>query len=203
MPVAVIDHASARIGDAQDMQRRGIVSGCNASAEKAGIAVNMPCSEAVELLLAYQGYPVWQPLGVMEEYRHEIMLPGMDEAVVCLDSASGIIPPDAGRVVVTGSHGGLIGGDPTKAINVAARFTAFNDAGFGMDDAGVGRLAPLAARGIAAVVVDRGSAEIGNGRSTLHEGVISRVNAVAETMGCLPGANLAETLCTFILHARR
>lgn len=203
LPVAVVDHASARIGDARDMLFRGVVSGCNASAEKAGITVNMPCGRAAELLFAYRGYPAWQALDAMHEYRHEILLPGMDEAVVCLDSASGIIPADAGRVVVTGSHGGLIGGNPAKAINVAARFAAFNDAGFGKEDAGAGRLAPLARRGIAAVVVSHVSAEIGNGRSTLYDGLISRANAIAEKEGCLPGLNLAEALCRFVLNGRR
>jgi nucleotidyltransferase/DNA polymerase involved in DNA repair len=194
LPVAVIGHDSARIGDARDMLVRGSVSQCNPAAGKAGVMVGMPCAGAAELLRMHQETPVWRTLEAMDEYRHEIVLPGTDEAIVCIDSASLIMPADAGRLVVTGSHGGLIGGDPAKAINVAARFAAFNDAGFGMNDAGAGRLEPLALQGIAAVVVSHASAEIGNGRSTLYDGIISRANAVAEKWGCQTGMKLTEAL---------
>jgi hypothetical protein len=202
LPVAVVAHQSARIGDARDMLRRGLISKGNASAEMAGIAVGMPAAEAAEILCAQQVPSTRRTLEAMDEFRHEIMLPGAEEAVVCLDSASLIVPTDADRVVVTGSHGGLIGGDRTKALNVAARFAAFNDAGFGREDAGAGRLAPLDERGIAAVVVSSESAEIGKGLSALQEGIISRANAVAEKMGCLPGLSLAEALRRFVLRGR-
>ena len=200
LPVVAVANTSARIGDAQDMLRRGVVSCCNAYAACIGIAPGMPCAEAVELLLANRKLPAWQTLEPMNEYRHEFLLPNASETVVCLDSASLIIPEDIGRVVITGSHGGLLGGNPDKAINVKARFAAFNDAGLGMDEAGVGRLAPLDRCGIAAAVVSHTSAEIGNGRSTLYDGVISRVNTASQRLGCKPGIKLADALAAYILH---
>lgn len=193
LSVAAVDYRTARIGDAHDMFERGIISFCNASAQTVGIRPGMACRKAAELLES--GAPDFQVMEAMHEYRHDVFLfDTAKEAVVCLDSASLIQPDDVGRVVVTGSHGGLIGGNPAKAANVAARFLAFNDAGFGMDDAGAGRLIPLAERGIAAVVVDCASARIGDGLSTLHNGIISRANALAGKAGFKEGEPLEDCL---------
>jgi hypothetical protein len=192
LPAAVVDSASARIGDVADMVRRGVISRCNAEAARLGVTARMPCTEAAACFASAS--PSWRPVEYVTEYRHEVTLPGRPEPVVCIDSASLIRPEDEGRIVVTGSHGGLIGGVAAKAINVAARFAAFNDAGFGMDEAGAGRLPYLDERGIAAVVVATSSAEIGNGRSTLFDGIISRANARAAENGFENGMPLAEAL---------
>lgn len=198
LPVVTIGHNSARIGDAVDMFSRGRVSFCNASAFALGIRPGFECREAVRLM--EYGKPTWKPVQTLREYRHELFPPGKKsgETIVCIDSASLILPEDEGRVVVTGSHGGLIGGDQAKAINVCARLAAFNDAGFGADEAGAGRLVPLANMGIAAVVLDYMSARIGDGRSSLEDGIISRVNIVAGAAGFKEGMKLTEALLNFL-----
>ena len=70
---------------------------------------------------------------------------------------------DEGEIVVTGSHGGLIGADPKRALKANARLAVFNDAGVGCDEAGITRLAVLDDRGVAAVTVAHTSAKIGDG----------------------------------------
>ena len=97
-----------------------------------------------------------------------------------------------GQVVVTGSHGGLVGPDPAAALRTAAHAAVFNDAGIGMEEAGIGRLAALEQRGIAAAVVAAGSARIGDGRSTYQDGIISRLNPTAEGLGGRPGSKARD-----------
>jgi hypothetical protein len=188
--VCVIAHDSARIGDARDMLRRGFVSAVNALARAASIMPGMACMEAASRLSDIA--PAAPVADDLQEYRHEVFLAAGTTAV-CIDSASLIAPEDEGRLVVTGSHGGLIGGKLEKAINVAAAFAAFNDAGVGRDEAGLGRLGPLDARGIAAVTVGHMSAEIGNALSSL-EGVISHANAAAVRLGARSGLPLRPFL---------
>ncbi|MGH7211165.1 MAG: hypothetical protein ACREF1_06845, partial [Acetobacteraceae bacterium] len=64
----------------------------------------------------------------------------------------------------------------------------FNDAGIGIEWAGIARLAALDARGIAAATVAAASARIGEARSTLEDGVLSAVNASAAALGAAVGA---------------
>jgi hypothetical protein len=56
------------------------------------------------------------------------------------------------------------------------RFAFFNDAGFGVDRAGAACLPILDSEGIAAATVAADSACIGDGQSTLTQGIISAVN---------------------------
>jgi hypothetical protein len=113
-------------------------------------------------------------------------------SVWAIDSASLACADDNGTVLITGSHGGLLGGNPRSALKADAWIAAFNDAGGGRYDAGFTRLPALDRRGIAAVTVDVFSAEIGNGLSTYETGVISRVNDVAGRLGASAGTNLRE-----------
>ncbi len=193
---ATVACTSARIGDAEDMRRRGVISHANAPARAAGVAPGMICAAALRRFAALAPRP--PVVAAATENRHEIPLAGALRAVVCIDSASLIRPDDAGRVVVTGSHGGLIGGHPAKAVNAPAFFVAFNDAGVGCEQAGLGRLAPLDQHGIAAVTVDSATAEIGNAVSTLQDGIVSHANPAAVALGVTPGLRLralAERLC--------
>jgi hypothetical protein len=111
-----------------------------------------------------------------------------------LDSNSLVRAADAGAIVVTGSHGGLLGGRPESAIKAAVLAAVFNDAGIGVDAAGLGRLPVLAARGIAAATVAADSARIGEARSTWETGLLSAVNAPAAAAGAAPGM----TVRTFV-----
>jgi len=201
IPAAVVSHMSARIGDVADMRARGIISKSNAAAGALGIVAGMTCSQAISLFAAAPPTAPATP-GEVAETRHEELLVEGTAPVICIDSASLIRDEDAGRIVITGSHGGLIGGDPAKAINVACAFAAFNDAGVGIDEAGTGRLKPLDERGIAAVTVGHMSARIGDGRSTLRQGIITHANSAAIAMGARPGVALSEMLSAWLVANR-
>jgi hypothetical protein len=186
-----VSHESCRIGDTQDMIARGRVSHANARARAAGVTAGMACLEAA-VLLTSAPYRVVEP-PELGEARFEITYPGARRIVV-VDSASLVRPEDAGQIVVTGSHGGLVGGDPAMALRTEGFAGVFNDAGIGIDDAGIGRLPALDARGIAAFTVSAASARIGEGRSTFEDGVISRLNATAARLGAAEGARARDVL---------
>jgi hypothetical protein len=107
--------------------------------------------------------------------------------IVLVDSAAMVVPEDAGAIVVTGSHGGLVGGDPAMALRTEGFAAVFNDAGIGIEEAGVGRLPALDRRGIAAFTVAAASARIGEARSTFEDGIVSRANETAARLGAAPG----------------
>ena len=106
--------------------------------------------------------------------------------VVCLDSATLLVPEDRGRIVATGSHGALNSAKATAPFRPL--LLMFNDAGFGADRGGVLALAALDEEGIAALSVAAHSARIGDGRSTLQDGIVSEANQAA----CQLGVQLGE-----------
>ena len=101
-------------------------------------------------------------------------------------------PEHVGAIVATGSHGGLLGGKPETALKYDALAALFNDAGIGIDEAGVTRLPALDRRGIAAATVAAASARIGDARSTYEDGILSRVNSRAAALGIAPGLSARE-----------
>jgi hypothetical protein len=188
MAAAVVSHDSARIGVALDMYERGIISHSNAIAEEAGCTPSMKCAGAAARL---REAPV--PFGKPPAYEEVRFLICEDRPrIVCIDSASLVKEGDAGQIVVTGSHGGLIGGQRSKAFNVDALLAVFNDAGVGIDRAGIGRLNPLDEMGIAAVTAAHTSARIGDSRSTYHDGIISHANQRAMKLGAFCGAPVKD-----------
>lgn len=199
MAAAVIDHRSARIGDAGDMLARGTVSALNRQAEACGVAPGIDCAAAARLLAAApQGHGEPPPYS---EARTLLDPPVGPLAVWLLDSASLVRPEDAGQIVITGSHGGLIGANPAAALraDVNVRAALFNDAGIGADRAGIGRLPALAERGIAAATVAAASARIGDAASSYRDGVLSCVNAAAAALGVAPG----QSAQTFLGRVQR
>jgi hypothetical protein len=113
-------------------------------------------------------------------------------AVWALDSASLVGAEHAGAVVVTGSHGGLLGGRLDTALKADALAALFNDAGIGIDEAGLTRLPALDSRGIPAGTVAAASARIGDARSTYEDGILTRVNQRADALGLAPGMTARE-----------
>ena len=114
--------------------------------------------------------------------------------VWALDSASLVAPEHHDAIVTTGSHGGLLGGRPETALKYDVRAAFYNDAGIGIDEAGVSRLPALDRRGIAAATVSAASARIGEARSTYEDGILSRVNARAAALGLAPGMPIREAI---------
>jgi uncharacterized protein YunC (DUF1805 family) len=179
---AAVSHNSARIGDSADMAARGIISHANACAIAAGVVPGMSAREALRLLDDSASAPPTKPSELIER-RFELLA----GSVVVVDSAALIGPADEGHIVVAGSHGGLLGGRRETALKVEALAAVYNDAGLGIDNAGIGRLQALDARGIAAATVSHNSAWIGDGCSTLEDGRISHCNAIARDCGVRPG----------------
>ncbi|MCB1742869.1 MAG: hypothetical protein KDK91_21005 [Gammaproteobacteria bacterium] len=189
---ATVSHQSCRIGDTDDMLARGRVSHANAQARAAGASAQMGCLAAAEAL---RGAPLSEaPAPEHAETRSVLDIEGAVRRIVLIDSASLVKPEDAGQIVLTGSHGGLIGGDPAKALQVDGYAGIYNDAGVGADGAGVTRLPALDARGIAGLTVAVDSARIGDARSAYESGVISRANQRAQSLGAREGMTLRAVL---------
>lgn len=115
-----------------------------------------------------------------------------DTAPLLFDSITEAIGPGAGRIVVSGSHGGLSAG--RFALQARVRLAVFNDAGVGRDRAGIAGLDLLQAHGIAGCTVSHESARIGEASSTFEDGVISHANPAAVAMGAAPGRRLRDWL---------
>ena len=191
---AAVAHTSARIGDAEDMLAHGIVSYVNVAAAARGVVAGVSCARAAERLREARLPPDDAECPDYEEAR---TLAGTNRhglSIVCVDSVSLVTDEDAGQVVVSGSHGGVVAGQRELAIRVPAAAAFYNDAGIGKDEAGVSRLPVLDERGIAAATVDAATARIGDARSTLEDGVVSRANATAIALGIEPGMTAREAV---------
>jgi hypothetical protein len=178
MAMVTLATESCRIGDAQDQYSRGIVSRANAQAAACGVAAGMSCRDAVERLKA-AAWPHRMPPPKQED-RY------MVGKIVCLDSASLLVPQDRDRVLATGSHAALISGHTTAPF--APRLILFNDGGPGIDRGGILGLDILEQHGVAGVAVAALSARIGDGRSTLQDGTISAANQPAVSLGAYVGS---------------
>ena len=174
------------------MLASGVISFVNSCAAKAGVSSGM---EVIDALFALaDAAPPTELLPAVPEARWELTGVNPGEKVLCVDSASLVVPGDTGRIIVTGSHGGLIGGDPARALKARAKLAVFNDAGVGKDDIGLSRLPALDAVGIAAVTVSHSSAHIGSAQSCIDTGVISYTNELAAQAGISVGVSLIKVL---------
>ena len=185
MAAATVGFETARIGDAGDAWARGTISHVNGLAADLGCAPGQDCAEAAKLLRAARIPETEAP--ALEEAAHLVSAEPGAPRVWALDSASLVGPEHVGQIVLLGSHGALLGGQPEAALKADALAAVYNDAGIGIDEAGVSRLPALDARGMAAATVAAASARIGDGLSTYRDGVLSRVNATAAALGAAPG----------------
>lgn len=186
------DCMTCLIGSADDMFENGLVSQVNAIATALGVGTGLPVKQAVRLL-AKATTPVGR-LSPVDEARRILPIGASGGTVLALDSASLVTPDDAGKIVITGSHGGLIGGDPARALKAAAKLAVFNDAGIGKQGIGTTRLPALNHRGVAAVTLSHTSCRIGDAGSAIATGRVSVVNDLALGMG----AQVGEDLATFL-----
>lgn len=186
IPAAVVDCWSARIGDGNDLLARGRISGVNIAAKLLGSAIGQNCADAAERLrLGATQQPVTIRLA-----EARVLLRAGPVRVWGLDSNSLVQTTDAGAIVVTGSHGGLLGGRPETAVKAPVLAAVYNDAGIGIDGAGQTRLPALAVRGIAAATVAAATARIGDARSAWETGIISAVNCLAVAAGAKAGISV-------------
>ena len=183
MAAATIAHISARIGDGADTLDRGRLSFCNGAAKALGCAEGQTCKEAAEVMCRGEVFEGAAP--AYEEAR--CLLGETPVRVIACDSASLVDSGDADAIIVTGSHGGVLAGRPGYGIAVQARGAVFNDAGVGIDQAGIQRLEVLDQAAIPAATVDASSARIGDARSAWESGIISYINNLAAKHGVTVG----------------
>jgi hypothetical protein len=183
MPAATVGHDTARIGDGADMMASGVITHANALAASLGVRVGQPCTEAAAALQQTRQENRAPPESLEAAFRLVTEPP----QVWGLDSASLVLPEHKNAIVITGSHGGLLGGRPETALKHDVLGALYNDAGIGKDEAGVSRLPALDVRGIAAATVTAASARIGDARSSYDDGIVSRVNARAAALGLRVG----------------
>ena len=112
-----------------------------------------------------------------------------------VDSITELGPADAGCLAVSGSHGGI--SSARYALAARPLLSVFNDAGVGLDAAGLAALPFLQSHGLAACAVSHDSARIGEAASTLDDGVISHVNPLAQALGVKMGQRCRSFIVEF------
>lgn len=198
VPAATVSHRSARIGWGSDMLARGILSFVNRPAAALGLAPGMSCAEALERLVRAELKPAPTPAR-LDEARHEIPEAGRNGIrVFALDSNGLVGKDDAGHIVVTASHGGLLAGKPETAVKADVFAAVYVDADRGLDDAGLSRLPALEARGIAGAMVSAFSARIGDGLSVWNDGFVSALNPIAERRGGAIGQSTRDFVAAMV-----
>jgi hypothetical protein len=199
LPAATASHETARIGDGHDMLLRGVTSHVNRAARDLGARAGLHVKECAALLR--RAAPTQREPEPYAESRFLLRDEPGEPKVWGLDSVSLVRPQDAGHVVVTGSHGGLLAGEQGSALKVDALAALFNDAGVGIDNAGISRLPTLDARGIAAATLDHKSCKIGDARSAWTSGVVSFCNDSARALGAKQGMS-ATQFARLVIGAR-
>ncbi|HEY1299060.1 MAG TPA: hypothetical protein VGF07_01095 [Stellaceae bacterium] len=187
---AAVGYDTARIGDGADMMACGVVTHANRLAAALGVAPGRSCRDAAARLQPARATHRAPP----EALEAAFLLVAEPPPVWALDSASLVLPEHGNAIVVTGSHGGLLGGRPETALKHDTLGAFYNDAGIGKDEAGVSRLPALDARGIAAATVSAASARIGDARSTYEDGILSRINARAAALGLAEGISARDSV---------
>ncbi len=110
--------------------------------------------------------------------------------ILTAESVTELGPAVRGAVLVAGSHGGVIA--CYLGATAGAHAMILNDAGIGLDAAGIAGLKWLEATGMAVATVAHTSARIGDGADSLARGVISHANACAAAAGVHPGQRASD-----------
>lgn len=114
----------------------------------------------------------------------------MRHSILAAESVTELGLAARGAVLVVGSHAGLIAA--CLGAQAGAHALILNDAGVGMDGAGIAGLAYLQGFGMAGAAVAHTSARVGDGADSLARGVISHFNAVAAQAGVRAGMSARE-----------
>ena len=196
IPACAVDYRSARIGDGADAMASGIVSTVNEAAAQYGCLPGHPCKQAAACL-AEKAEHEGGAIPAIGEARSRIANTG-HRAVWVVDSVSLVRPEDRRQIVVTGSHGALLGGRPDHVLDADVFAVFFNDAGGGKDEAGFSRLPSLDERAIAGATVSCHTARIGDGRSTYDTGVLSRINETARRLELREGMSCRAAVARLV-----
>ena len=102
-----------------------------------------------------------------------------------VDSITELGAGGVGCIAVSGSHGGI--SSARYALAARPLLSVFNDAGGGLNNAGLAALDFLQTNNLAACTVAHYSARIGDASSTLASGLINHTNACAKALGIQEG----------------
>jgi hypothetical protein len=197
IPAVAIDFRSARIADGQDMLKSGVVSVVNEVAASRGCLPGHTARQVAKCLLESDEENDAGEVPDIGETRTRVGNTGHREAWA-IDSVSLARTEDRRAILLTGSHGALLGGKPDHVLAVDVFAAFFNDAGGGKEGAGFARLPFLDARGIAAATVSNQTARIGDGRSTYETGVVSRINETARRLELREGMAAREAVARLL-----
>lgn len=188
---AAVDASTAKIGLACETES-GMISHANPLARRAGVRSGMPAADAAGLMskAAFKPHLDTAPNLEIREKRTVVYTAPGGYRIVALDSNAMVKEENRSDVVMTGSHGGLVGSQP--AIKYPAIAAFYNDAGVGKDNAGISRLPWLQENGIAGATVDAYSARIGIGLDTYQTGIVSHINGLAKAGGIQVGMRASE-----------
>jgi hypothetical protein len=184
---ATVDADTAKIGIAKETEG-GAISFVNMLSKKVGIQAGISARKAAEIM---QNAPalVFKVLAESaEEYEEQLTVIHTSPTgyrIVAMDSNSQVTPDNPKDIILTGSHGGLVGSAPVVKYPVIAAF--YNDAGIGKEQAGITRLPRLQEAGIIGATVDAHTARIGVGMETYQYGIISYANQLAMDLGIAKG----------------
>lgn len=197
---ATADVWTCHIADGQHMLDHGIISHVNESARGLGCTVGQSVAECAEAMTAG---PVIEtaPPEISGGKRYLLRDAPGEPKVIALDAAPMLTADDAGAIAITGSHAALFRGRPDNVIGPQLYAVFFNDAGVGLDGAGINRLPTLDDRGMIAGAVSAHTAPIGDARAGFEEGILSHLNETARRAGGEVGMPLK--MFVDILLARR
>ena len=175
----------------------GVVSVVNEVAASRGCLPGHTARQVAKCLLESAGENNVGDVPDIGETRTRVGNTGHREAWA-IDSVSLARAEDRRAILLTGSHGALLGGKPDHVLAVDVFAAFFNDAGGGKDGAGFARLPFLDTRGIAAATVSYNTARIGDGRSTYETGVVSRINETARRLELREGMGAREAVARLL-----
>ena len=202
LAAATADAGTCHIGDGEHMLAHGIISHVNRNAAAIGCTPGQSVRDCARRMRAAP-VPTVAPPPITEGARFVMRdVPG-EPALICADSIGMLQPDDAGRIVVTASHGALSGGRPDNVVPLDIYAVFFSDAGGGMDGAGIARLDDLDRKGIVAGATSAASAPIGDSRALYHDGILSHVNVPASRHGGRVGMKLKDFIDVLIAAAKR
>jgi len=196
VPAAAADVMSSRLGDGEDLFRRGVISHVNEPAGCCGVERGMSVADAATRMLEVD--PVDRAADAIDN-REVMLTTESGRAVVCTDSIAFGRPGDEHNVLVTAGHTGR------SAVPYLTKVRPFgficSDGGRGAEDSGIVGLELANALGLAGATVDALGAAMGDGHSTYVDGVISACNELATSAGVRIG--MAASDAALLLAQRR
>lgn len=190
IPAATADTMSCHIGDGEHMLEHGVISFVNEAAAAMGFGPGDSVREVAEGMRAAPVGTKELPEIAMGGKRFSFDGPKGAPAITGLDAAPMLEDADTGSIVITGSHAALFRGKPDNVVPQQLAAIFFNDAGVGLNGAGVNRLPTLDERGIISGAVSATSAPIGNATAIYEQGVIYHLNQTGFDAGGAIGMRL-------------